>query len=73
MQRYKGKWGDEESMMSVTELVASVLLADTSEIQREESIPYPCGKGDWLAIVGKPLGERVDELFHWSTCRRKKQ
>lgn len=44
--------------MEVMELIASILLADMSEIQHgEKSIPYPRGKGDWLGIVGERVGE----------------
>ena len=60
MQRYKGKWGDEEnSIMEVMEFIASILLAEVSEIQHGENIPYPHGKGGWLGIVGELLQEGV--------------
>ena len=61
MQRYRGKRGDENSIMEVMELIASILLADMSETQHGESIPYPHGKGDWLGIMGELLGKRVGE------------
>lgn len=62
MQKYKGKWRDEESsIIEVMKLIASSLLADVSEIECGESISYPHGERDWLGIMGELLGERVGE------------
>jgi len=45
--------------MEVMEFIASILLAEVSEIQHGENIPYPHGKGGWLGIVGELLQEGV--------------